>query len=40
MLITNYKICCEMLYRVRKVCYVNPAINVRSLTTANAVLKA
>src|SRR5512143_1423447 len=37
--VANYKIYCEMLERARKGRYAYPAINVTSLTTANAVLK-
>jgi fructose-bisphosphate aldolase class II len=37
--IADYKIYCEMLDRARKRGYAYPAINVTSLTTANAVLK-
>jgi len=37
--IADYKIYCEMLARARKGHYAYPAINVTSLTTANAVLK-
>jgi fructose-bisphosphate aldolase class II len=37
--VANYKIYCEMLERARKGHYAYPAINVTSLTTANAVLK-
>src|SRR5512139_1325956 len=37
--VADYKIYCEMLDRARKGHYAYPAINVTSLTTANAVLK-
>src|SRR5512135_1362508 len=37
--VANYKIYCEMLERARKGRYAYPAINVTSLTTANAVLE-
>ena len=37
--IADYKIYCEMLDRARKNGFAYPAINVTSLTTANAVLK-
>jgi len=37
--VADYKIYCEMLERARKGRYAYPAINVTSLTTANAVLK-
>ncbi len=37
--VADYKIYCEMLERARKGHYAYPAINVTSLTTANAVLK-
>jgi fructose-bisphosphate aldolase class II len=37
--VADYKIYCEMLDRARKGGYAYPAINVTSLTTANAVLK-
>ncbi len=37
--VADYKTYCEMLNRARKEHYAYPAINVTSLTTANAVLK-
>ena len=37
--VANYEIYCEMLDRARKQHFAYPAINVTSLTTANAVLK-
>ena len=37
--VADYKIYCEMFDRARKGQYAYPAINVTSLTTANAVLK-
>src|SRR5512137_170049 len=37
--VADYKIYCKMLHRARKGHYAYPAINVTSLTTANAVLK-
>src|SRR5512144_3447654 len=37
--VADYKIYCEMLDRARKGHFAYPAINVTSLTTANAVLK-
>jgi len=37
--VADYKIYCKMLERAREGHYAYPAINVTSLTTANAVLK-
>jgi len=37
--VADYTQCCEMLARARKGTFAYPAINVTSLTTANAVLK-
>jgi len=37
--VASYEIFCEMLERARKNSFAYPAINVTSLTTANAVLK-
>ena len=37
--VADYKIYCKMLERAREGRYAYPAINVTSLTTANAVLK-
>lgn len=37
--VADYKIYCQMLDRAREGRYAYPAINVMSLTTANAVLK-
>ncbi len=37
--VADYQIYCKMLERAREGHYAYPAINVTSLTTANAVLK-
>ena len=37
--VADYKIYCQMLERAREGHYAYPAVNVTSLTSANAVLK-